>query len=163
MSEPPIEQDLTFQRRFWKIQRIAWMIMGAALVAALLGFLGHGPFSRATLGGPDDPLRLDYDRLAQYEVASELSLRLLAQGGKPAAVWIDREYLTKVQLDGIVPAPERTELSADRVTYLFALSSSGDQPVVITLYVRMKEAGRVRGAIGVAGGGSLSFRQFVFP
>jgi hypothetical protein len=162
VSELQIEQDLEFQRRSWTIQRIGWMIMGAALVAALLGFFGRGPFSHDRVGGPSDPVQLEYERLVQYESGSTLTLRLQPPGGKIASVWIDRDYLTRVHLDGIVPAPERTELSSDRVTYLFAVSPS-DQPVVITIRVRSQEIGTIHGRIGVAGGEALPFRQFVFP
>jgi hypothetical protein len=60
-----IETDLEFQRRVWRVPRVGWLIIGAAVVAALLGLFGTGPLSRASTDGGG--LTVEYDRFARRE------------------------------------------------------------------------------------------------
>jgi hypothetical protein len=41
-----IDEDISRQKKMWKIERISWIIMAPFLIAALAGFLGTRYFSK---------------------------------------------------------------------------------------------------------------------
>lgn len=43
---PPIDEDLTFQRRNWAAERAGWALMAAVVALGLAGLFGPGPLSR---------------------------------------------------------------------------------------------------------------------
>jgi hypothetical protein len=73
--QPPgteIDQDLEFQRRIWKLQRVAWAVMALVVLAAVLGLLGPGVLGMATAGGRSSPLWLEYDHFGLVEVEDDV-------------------------------------------------------------------------------------------
>lgn len=54
-SEFDLESDRPFQVKFWRFQRVAWMVLALVLLTALLGLTGKGgPFARQR-GRPGRP------------------------------------------------------------------------------------------------------------
>ncbi|HET8720461.1 MAG TPA: hypothetical protein VFM24_00430, partial [Nitrospira sp.] len=43
------DQDLRFQERIWRIERVGWLAMAAILFAAVLGLFGRGLLSQASV------------------------------------------------------------------------------------------------------------------
>jgi hypothetical protein len=74
-----IQQDLNYQRREWRIQRLGWVVMRLVILAALLGLLGNGPLSKASVTATDGSLRLDYHRCWHYR--NPMTLEIHAPGG----------------------------------------------------------------------------------
>ncbi|MEP7151377.1 MAG: hypothetical protein ABI856_06680, partial [Nitrospira sp.] len=62
-----IEQDLPFQYRQWRLERIGQVLLACCIVAALLGLFGHNPLSTTTGQTSDGRLSIHYDRFARIE------------------------------------------------------------------------------------------------
>jgi len=45
-----IDEDLSFQRREWRVQRGGWVVMAVLILLALLGLTGRGPIRQPTAG-----------------------------------------------------------------------------------------------------------------
>jgi hypothetical protein len=45
-NELAVGEDLEFQRRWWRFERVVWTIFLLILVADLAGLLGRGPLSK---------------------------------------------------------------------------------------------------------------------
>ncbi|HEU4684777.1 MAG TPA: hypothetical protein VFS39_09785, partial [Nitrospira sp.] len=100
-----IHQDLAFQRRSWRLQRVGWGVLAVIALAGLLGLFGQGPFSRTTAADPSLPFSVEYDRFARFR--SPMILRILLNEEHPPRamldVWVSRAYLDHVQITGITP------------------------------------------------------------
>ncbi|MBL0968407.1 MAG: hypothetical protein IBJ02_04785 [Brevundimonas sp.] len=73
-------EDTGFQRRFWRIQRIAWAGFALVIVAALLGLTGAGgPLSRSVVRTPDG--LIDSPRISRWSAAEELRFELSGRDG----------------------------------------------------------------------------------
>ena len=59
-----LEEDASFRRRAWAVQRAGWALMALLLLGAILGLLGSGPLSTATADVPG-LMRIEYQRFAQ--------------------------------------------------------------------------------------------------
>ena len=153
-----IEQALDFQRRFHRIQRIAWWLLALVPVAAVLGLFGGGLFGETTAGSRAAGLTVTYDRFARITADTEIELRLARADG-PTSVSISRALLDGYDITEIRPEPERVVTRPDRIEYVFAASASG----TARFAVQPSSAGSISGTVTVAGGAPVRVNQFVFP
>ncbi|HEX3159523.1 MAG TPA: hypothetical protein VHQ45_13460 [Gemmatimonadaceae bacterium] len=164
VGELQIDQDLDFQRREWRVQRLGWWVMGLVLVLALGGAFGRGPLAHATLGTPGGPLRVEYDRLARHGAKSELRLHLgpAAVSDGVARVWLDREWVDGADVEDIQPVPERVIVAGDRLVYEFQVGSA-TAASVIRFALRPDAMWRRELRVGLTDGPTLAATQFVYP
>jgi hypothetical protein len=157
-----LEENMTFQRRLWKVQRVMRTIAVLLMVLGLAGGFGGGPLSHATAaqGGSS----VEYERIAYRGTPQTYRLKLtreLAPAGK-VRVWFDRETLRRMKLTGIVPEPGGTLLAADRTIFEFDVEAE-EGPFEILFEFSTDEAGRQSARFGVEGGPTLEFKQLFLP
>src|SRR5437870_1413168 len=111
-----VAQDLEFQRHSWRVQRVGWAALALLIGAALLGLLGKGPLCRTTAAVPAGDLRVDYERFGHFHTDAALRIEAVpAPGGDGRLrLWVDREYLEGVQIQHVLPQPDRVETAPDR-------------------------------------------------
>jgi hypothetical protein len=162
-----IDQDMTFQRRSWIVQRVGWSVIGAAIAAALLGLLGSGPLSRSTAVAPG-AFAVGYERFVRYEDPETLAIRLEPEAAADRLVRlaIDRRYLDRSRLQSALPSPERVESADGRVIFVFRTAEPG-RPLPIVLTLKPQRFGPIEGWVrlesGPASGREVRFRQFAYP
>lgn len=157
-----ITQDLDFQRREWVVQRVAWAVVAALLIAGVVGLFGAGPLSHAVASS--GPLTLEYDRLLRRRAPSQYELAVspdIATAGE-VALWLDAALLEKIDIDQIVPEPTEAATGSDRIVYRFAVADP-EQTAQITFHLEPSEPGAVRGRIGLIDGQELTIDQFIYP
>lgn len=156
--------DLDFERRWWRIQRIGWLVFVLLLIAGVLGFFGHGPLSKATVNPPGSALLVDYDRLARRETPCMLELHLekaaLASG--EVRIHLNHALVDQTQIKQIVPAPLAAEPLADGVRYLFRIDPTCDS-ACIRFSENPTTPGYVDAEVTVEGARPVRFRQFIYP
>ena len=156
-----IDSDERVMRRDWRNERIGRWIIVVLLALAAAGAFSHGPLASATV--EDRGMRLEYERIARHHAPTRLDLELPAVAARDTLrVWMSRDYRDAVEVQDIVPQPDRTLVHADRVIYEFATIPS-DRPVRIVLIVEPDDEWQRRGELGVDGVGTLRFSQFVLP
>ncbi len=160
-------EDIAYERREWVIQRIAWVVMGLVVVAALLGFLGsNGPFATATLTAPDDSFQVEYVRIDHHNAVSELEITIAPEMVEDGQVrlWFDSAFIHNLGVESVLPEPESVESGSERVTYVFAVSDFDARgPLDVTFSYDREGYWWQHGHLGVEGGGDVELRQFVFP
>ncbi len=157
-----VDQDLDFQRRQWRVQRIAWVTMAAIVLVALLGLFGTGPLSDAS--AEHGSLRLDYGRFDRKRAPAVLRVDVAA-GAAPEGqlrLWLDETYLDGIEIRSIVPEPESAEAGADRTVYVFRVGDAS-QPATISFEIEHAAFGRKTGRLGLVDGPAVAFSQFVYP
>src|SRR3954466_13413972 len=97
-----IDQSLDFQRRFQRVQTVAWRVLALLPVAAVAGLFGGGLFSQATAGG--DGVTASYDRFGRRSVDTQLKVTVM-RARPPATVSISREFLDRYRVSEIRPLP----------------------------------------------------------
>jgi hypothetical protein len=164
-SELEISEDMNYQRRTWIVERAGWIVLGATLLAALLGLFGGGGFvASAEVATDSGALSMHYDRFWRVESPTHLRVvvRPAAENDSAVRIWIARDYLEALSLTATTPQPDRVATAADRYVFEFPLADPGEAATIV-LDVEPREPGRLRGEIGVEGGDSLSFSQFIYP
>lgn len=157
-----VDQDLDFQRRDWRFERIGWGAMLLVGVAAVVGLFGHGPLSNAAANADDGSLGVEYQRFERHGSPSELTvfLRRSASSDTSVQLWIGGEFLRAVQLQQIVPEPVRQITLGDRTLFEVAVRSDTGR---VSFYLMPQRIGARTLELGVPGRATLRRRQFVYP
>ncbi|MGH7852538.1 MAG: hypothetical protein ACREP3_03810 [Candidatus Binatia bacterium] len=151
-----IDADFNFQRRFWVAQRVGWFFFALLIIAALVGFFGTGPMSRASAQGPG--LRIEYERFARLQQPTKIRF-VLYEARSASQIELSGGYFDAVQIEQITPLPSAVESAGDRLVYRF----TGPSPLSVTFHLKPEEFGSLAGAAKISGGNAVPFRQFVYP
>ncbi|MGH7367482.1 MAG: hypothetical protein ACREKQ_07290 [Candidatus Rokuibacteriota bacterium] len=150
-----LEDDEAFHQRVWRVKRAGRLAMLLLILLGLGGLLGTGPLSRTEVrdaGG----LRVEHARFVRADAPQSIRVRMPAQAAAGAyRLAVSREFLDRVRVDSVVPAPVLTEALADRVVYVFAGRPSTDAAVA-TLHFTPGSMGLVRAGFGVPGAAPLT-------
>jgi hypothetical protein len=98
-----IHQDLPFEEKYWKVQKIARVGLVFALVLAALGLFGAGPLSEGKVVRGNFEAR--YERFERLETVYQIDLRIPVDGQGAASIWVSPEFLKKVRIERISPEP----------------------------------------------------------
>lgn len=164
-QEPPLREDglqlqenRSFQRIFWTVERCAWIAFGLVLVLALSGLTGSGGyFATATAVLPTGTV--EYSRVSRWEASDEF--RVTFNGGRDThRLTIEPVFFEYLQLEGIQPQPVRSLGSRDGVVLEFAAEDGA--PVEAVIYVRPLYAGYLNYRVALDGA-ATSLRSVILP
>ncbi len=156
--------DLTFERRWWRIQRIGWVILTLLILGGVIGIFGHGPLSEATASSSGSQVEVHYDRLARRETPAMLQLRLdkAAIASGEVRIRMNHTLLDHMQLKQIIPEPLATEPLADGARFIFRTDPTRDSALIVFLS-SPTQPGFAESEVVVEGAEPVRFHQFIFP
>jgi hypothetical protein len=159
-----IDQDLDFQKKEWRVERIAWAALTIIVILALLGLFGTGPLSSAIAGSDKDGLVLDYERFVRHDGEASLEIQVSPDQVSEGEIelWISTGYLDEVQIENISPQPDVVRGEGDRQVYVF-LAEAPNAPVSISFSLSPDRMGRYSGEMGIVDGPTVSFNQLSYP
>src|SRR5436309_3501365 len=70
-----VGEDLEFQRKWWKFEKIIWPILMVIVLVDPLGGFGRGWLAKAQRSTPDGALTLDYERIARASTPSVMTFK----------------------------------------------------------------------------------------
>jgi hypothetical protein len=158
-----LDEDLGFQRRSWKIQRVGWAFMLVVGVAALMGLLG-GPGVLSTASTRADGLSVHYQRFERFETPMMLRVGLPASktpDGKIQLRW-NRAYLDCFEIRKVIPEPQSVMASAFHLTFVFQADGLG-KAAYVAFHLEPKEAGVLHAELQAGDARALQFTQLVYP
>lgn len=160
--EPPvvnglqIDQSLDFQRRFDRIQKVAWRVLALLPVAAVAGLFGGGLFSQVTAGSA--AATVSYDRFGRRSVDTQLEVTV--KGARtPVAIAISRPFLDGYDLSEVRPQPQRVTAEPGRLVFTFAAPPGAS----VSFTLQPQRLGSSSGTVTVADSRPLQVQQFVYP
>jgi hypothetical protein len=163
-DELQIGQDLTFQQKEWRVQRIMWLFVVAVLAAALIGLIGPGPLSSASVGGAG--FRVNYLRFARWQAPQSLVVSVGSQRSGALRLSFNRSFLDSMAVQQVTPQPSSEKVSARGFEFTFdaaSRSASGD----LVFDLQPTSMGTLHGTIALAASGgsssSVDITQLVYP
>lgn len=158
-----INQDLPFQRRTWRVQRIGWGVLAVVLTGAACGLFGNGPLSRSLADAPALHFRVEYERLNRYHSPQALRLHLKDGGAvdAPFTVWLSDDYATRVKIGQISPAPVEVHRSGGGLSYRFHIDPSPGGQIIFHLEAEV--VGPLTGFIGFDSAHTVRIAQWIYP
>jgi hypothetical protein len=159
-----VDEDIRIERFFWVVERIGWGAMTVLLAAALLGFLGEGPLSRAAAGDTRGTFRVDYERFCRRGKPTEVTFRMgpAAPRDGNLAITVSSAYIDRFIVDVVTPDPHAVKGGESAITYLFLLEE-GAAGSTIVFRLEPKSMGRAEADVSVQGSAPLRFSQLIYP
>jgi hypothetical protein len=153
-----IDQALDFQRRFGRVQRVAWWLLAVVPVAAMAGLFGGGLFGKVTAGSERARVTVTYDRFGRLTADTELELQF-ARPSRTTDVAISRAFLGRYDTSDVRPQPVHVRTLADAVVFTFAAAPGGRA----TFFLQPDAVGSSSGTVSVTGGTPVHIKQLVYP
>ena len=159
-----IPQDLEFQSKEWRVQRIVWVFVVALLAAAVVGAVGPGPLSSASTGAAG--FRVHYLRFARWQAPETLSVSAEPDDSGTLQVSMNQSFLDSMAVQQITPEPAGVKTSGDHFLYTFDVNPAAES-IDITFDLEPTSMGTVHGIVGVGAVNAVSsparFTQLVYP
>jgi hypothetical protein len=167
-AEPParggldLDQDLGFERRSGRIQRVGWATIAALIAAALLGLFGTGVLSRTVV--TSGPLQLAYDRFGRVNAPGTMDVDLPGRVGVDGSVmlWLDRAFVDRTRIESVTPQPTLQTWGPDRLVFMFPAGASSER-FRVNLRITPQHVGLVQSRLGSHDGSALRFWLFIYP
>ncbi len=135
------------QRRYWKVQRVAWWCFGAVMAVAVLGLTGSGgvfhkqtvEFAAATVEAP---------RVSRWEGSDDLTVTFRAPADSHDLT-VTQPFFDRFMIERIQPEPDATLLRPQAQAMTFP--ADGDGPHQVKFDIRAMHFGWTSFAVTIAG------------
>jgi hypothetical protein len=152
-----LDEDLEFQTKEWRFQRVGVAILFLFVLAAFLGFTGMGgPMSHGEAGERGGPLHVEYQRYVRRNAPASIKLHLRGEPGD-VRFWVSAPYFEHVRVDSIVPTPQLVSIETNRHVYTIRTVSPD---TTVTLELEHQTIGHRDAEVGIVEGPSVRFTQW---
>jgi hypothetical protein len=161
-----VGEDLDFQRRWWRFERIVWSLFLIILICDLLGLFGRGWLANARRATPDDALTLDYERIERASTPSVMTLTFgsaAIQNPGPNGqiqIFVSDSVVKPLGAQRISPQPSISAVGEDGITYTFAATHA---PAVVQIALEPSFPGLHPFHIQLANEPPIEAKVFVVP
>lgn len=154
LTVPPIRPDglqlqehRARQRRYWRIQRVAWWGFAAIMLAAVLGLTGNGGlFHKQTIRFAHATVEIP--RVSRWDGSDAMTITFAASSDRPQ-ITITQPFFDRFSVERIQPEAAQTLLTQGAQSMTFA--ATGPAPYRVTVDLRAASFGWTRFAVTVAG------------
>jgi len=159
----PFHEDMLFQQRSWRAERIGWIAMALVLVAALAGVFFHGPASHTVARSADSNLTVEYERFAHKTALTHFLIRISppVPEQQQVLVRLSPAFTTTHNIESLAPQPIRSSGGSYGLELVFARSAAGD--LAIHMAARPKRFGFLSVHVEAEGRGAVNIAQFIYP
>jgi hypothetical protein len=156
-TELEIDEDIAFQVKEWRGQRIGISLLFLFVLGALLGLTGMGgPLSHGEAGDRDGAVHLEYERIVRRGGFAAVTLHLQSSAAGDLRFWVSAPYFEHVRVESVAPQPEVVSVEEGRHVYTI---HAGSTDVTVVMEVEHKTIGRLHGEVGLVEGPSVRFSQ----
>lgn len=124
-DEVSVGEDLKFQERWWRFERIVWSLFALIIALDLAGAFGRGPLAKHELHAADQSTEIKYDRIEREGTPAILNVQFGASAIQQDKIrlFISDSLVQELGTQRVVPAPEATAVGGGGLTYTFPATS----------------------------------------
>jgi hypothetical protein len=157
-----VGEDLHFQERWWKFERITWTFFTLVLLADIVGIFGEGPLARAKITDANLGMQVNYERVERTGTPNMLRVQFgpdAVQDGK-VQIYVSNSVVKDLGAQRVIPQPEKTTLTEGGMTYTFPASAN---PSAVEFELAPTSPGLKGFRLQVPGKAAVSRRVLVMP
>ncbi len=157
-DEIAVGEDLRFQRRWWRFEKISWSFLGIIVALAFAGVFGNGPLSTAKKKTADGALQVNYDWVERFSAPTILTLHFnqSAIHNGNIQIWVSDSIVKELGNQRVVPQPTASVTGDAGIAYTFPTS---DHPDSVEFALQPAKIGRHRFTIRLIGNGTVQQPQ----
>jgi hypothetical protein len=161
-NELAVGEDLEFQRKWWRFERIAWSLLTLILVLDLLGAFGRGYLAKATAHTKDGSMMVEYERVERYKTPSILTVHFgpaAVENGK-VLLWTSDSLVKDLGAQRVIPQPLVSVIGEAGMQYTFDATRL---PASVEFALEPGKVGLQHLTLRVPGSEDLKLNVFVMP
>ncbi len=157
-----VGEDLEFQRRWWKFERMIWSFFLLVLVCDALGLFGRGWLAKAHASTRDGALDLKYERIERASTPSIMAIKFGPNAIQNGAVhlFLSDDVIRPLGAQRIAPQPASYVLGEGGITYTFPATGA---PATVTIALEPSFVGAHPFTIGIPGSDPIRGTIVVVP
>jgi len=161
-DEVAVGEDLAFQRKWWRFEKIIWPILLAIVVVDLLGGFGRGWLAKARRSTPDDAMQVDYERVARGSTPSLMTLKFEQNAIHNGQIvfYVSDSLLKPLGAQRIAPQPAMSSVGNAGITYVFPASKA---PAMVQIQLEPSFPGLHPFTVRLEGSAPVNGTVFVMP
>lgn len=158
----PVEENMRWQRREWRIQQLGYALLLAIVVGGACGLFSKGFLSDRTRVSPQGSLEVKYERFARQQSDMAMTIRLHALRDRLYSITLSGDGVDNFQLQSIQPQPLRAESSEHSLT-LWYKTQNINRGASIWLGGQPQSPGKYAFTVSDSSGAQVDFTQWVYP
>jgi hypothetical protein len=116
-----VGEDLEFQRRWWRFERIIWSFFVLIIICDLLGLLGRGYLAKAQRNTADQTIQVKYERVERANAPSVMSISFGPSAIRDGKIhlFVSESIVKELGARRVIPEPASSIVGDGGVTYVF--------------------------------------------
>ena len=161
-NEIAVGEDLEFQRKWWRFEKIVWPMLLAIVVVDLLGGFGRGWLSKATRTSPDHAMQLDYERVVRAGTPSIMTFKFEQNAIHDGRIvlFVSDSVVKPLGAQRVSPQPAVSSIGHEGITYVFPASQA---PASVQIELQPSFPGWHRFTVHLEGSPPITATTVVMP
>lgn len=157
----PVNEDMAFQRKVWRFERVGWYALVLIVLLTLGGLFSKGPISNRVLISLDQKLRIEHELFQRSGSTGSMVIHVQAKPHQTVELQIIGEFLQGFSIDTLQPEPLRSSTADQGVKWWLQADADGKSTVYLTL--RSDGLGLYESQVITPGAKALKVTQFIYP
>lgn len=157
----PVLEDMTYQVKVWRFERLGWYAMVLLVVLALLGLFSHGWLSTRDIHGGDGKVRVQYEMFHRNGSTNAMQISVMGVPDATVELELSAAILDGFTIETLQPQPLRARSAGQGLKLWLQTDAQGQATLYLTL--RGEGLGVFRSRITSPGAMPVDLDQFIFP
>mgnify|MGYP001026322383 CR=1 FL=1 len=157
----PVREDMDYQLKVWRFERVGWYVLVALVIMTLLGLFSRGPLSSRDLRSGDGSLGVEYEMFHRNGSSNPMIIHMKGQPNAVLEVELGGAWLQGFEVQTLQPLPMRSASAGQGMRLWVQADAQGQASLYLSLLGQ--GLGLYHGRLSMPGGASLGFDQFIFP
>lgn len=159
--EYPVNEDMGYQLKVWRFERVGWYVLVLLVILTLLGLFSRGPLSTREVQSGDGRLGVEYEFFHRNGSVNPLVIHLKGQPNEMLAVEFGGDWMEGFSIETQQPQPLRSAGSGQGMKLWIQADAQGQASVYLS--TRGDGLGFYHSRIALPGGAVVDFDQFIYP
>jgi hypothetical protein len=156
-----IDDDIRHHERAWLMKKILWALMIVFVLAVILGYVGGGESSIRTI--TSNKMSVTYHRYAHSSAPTLMSISLSYPLEDTVAIVFTNDYMSKINIENIIPEPVSVAAGDGIVTYFFLADKKlGKDKLKVDYLMNADKFGSYNFSV-MTRNDRVNLNQFIFP
>ena len=159
--EHPIQEDMAYQLKVWRFERVGWYVLVLVMLMGLLGVFSRGLVSSRDVLSGDGKLRVEYEMFHRNGSTNSMKISVSATPNSAVELDLAGQFLDGFSIETLQPAPLHSRSFSQGIKLWVSTDLDGQATLYITL--RGDGLGFFRSHITSPGTKGVRLDQFIFP
>ncbi|WP_027613501.1 hypothetical protein [Pseudomonas sp. URIL14HWK12:I6] len=157
----PIREDMAYQLKVWRFERVGWYVLVLVVVLALVGLFSRGLISSREVRSDVGKIRVEYEMFHRNGSTNSMKVSVNATPDTAVELELAGQLLEGFSIETLQPEPLRSRSSSQGIRLWLQTDLDGQAKLYITL--RGDGLGFYRSQIFSPGTNGIKLVQFIFP